>query len=164
MAEHAHELAPHHLPAFIPSADGSDPLMTVMVIVLIVAIILLGTFYLHLHSLPERLAHKHSRMQFELVAVLGLLALFTHNMIFWVAALLLAFVPLPDFSTPLNAIAGSLDRLANRYGTAEGKGPEIQEEVAAAAEETVPPEGAGGAASAEVAGTPAEHANEKKEG
>lgn len=116
MAEPAHELAPHHLPFFVPSADGSDPLMTVMLIVLIIGVVLLGTFYLHLHSLPERLAHRHSRMQFELVAVLGLLALFTHNMVFWVAALLLAFVPFPDFSGPLNSIAASLDRIAARQG------------------------------------------------
>lgn len=119
MAEQAHELAPHHLPFFLPAADGSDPLMTVMLIVLIIGVVLLGTFYLNLHSLPERLAHKHSRMQFELVAVLGLLALFTHNMVFWVAALLLAFVPIPDFSSPLNSIAASLDRIARRAGQEE---------------------------------------------
>lgn len=114
MAENLHELAPHHLPIFIPAADGSDPLMTVMLVSLIIGVILLGTFYLHLHSLPERLAHKHGRMQFELVAILGLLALFTHNNIFWVAALLLAFVQLPDFTTPLETMASSLGKIANR--------------------------------------------------
>jgi NADH:ubiquinone oxidoreductase subunit 5 (subunit L)/multisubunit Na+/H+ antiporter MnhA subunit len=117
MAESAHELAPHHIPAFIPAADGSDPLMTVMLVVLIVGVVLLGTFYLHLHSLPERLAHKHGRMQFELVAILGLLALFTHNNVFWVAALLLAFIQLPDFTTPLETIASSLGKIAKRYET-----------------------------------------------
>ncbi|WP_428641341.1 hypothetical protein [Roseibium sp.] len=117
MAEHAHELAPHHLPSFLPGADGSDPLMTIMTIVLIVGVILIGTFYLHLHSLPERLAHKHHRVQFELVAVLGLLALFTHNTVFWVAALLLAFVPVPDFAAPINSIAASLNRISNRTVT-----------------------------------------------
>ena len=120
MAEQAHELAPHHLPAFIPAADGNDPLMTVMLVALILGVVLLGTFYLHLHSLPERLAHKHGRMQFELVAILGLLALFTHNNIFWVAALLLAFIQLPDFTTPLETIANSLGRIANRYDDADG--------------------------------------------
>jgi NADH:ubiquinone oxidoreductase subunit 5 (subunit L)/multisubunit Na+/H+ antiporter MnhA subunit len=117
MTDSAHELAPHHIPAFIPAADGSDPLMTVMLVVLIISVVLLGTFYLHLHSLPERLAHKHGRMQFELVAILGLLALFTHNNVFWVAALLLAFIQLPDFTTPLETIASSLGKIANRYET-----------------------------------------------
>jgi len=118
MAEHAHELAPHHLPPFLPSADGSDWLMTLMLGVLIVGAILAGVFYLHLHSIPERLAHKHGRMQFELVAVLGLLALFTHNNIFWVAALILAFIKLPDFWTPLESMAHSLSRLAGTGGVA----------------------------------------------
>jgi len=112
MAENTHELAPHHLPYFIPAADGSDQMMTSVLIGLIVIVVLLGTFYLYLHSLPERLAHKHGRIQFELVAVLGLLALFTHNQIFWVAALVLAFVQLPDFMSPLESIARSLGKLA----------------------------------------------------
>ena len=34
----------------------------------------------------------------------------THNNIFWVAALLLAAIKLPDFATPLNAIARSVDQ------------------------------------------------------
>lgn len=119
MTENMHELAPHHLPFFIPKADGSDQMMLTVLIALIVIILLLGTFYLYLHSLPERLAHKHGRIQFELVAVLGLLALFTHNQIFWVAALVLAFVQLPDFTTPLDTIASSASRIAKKF---DGKG------------------------------------------
>jgi hypothetical protein len=48
--------------------------------------------YFWLHSIPERLAHGSSKVQFQLVAVMSLLALFTHNNAFWVAALLLALV------------------------------------------------------------------------
>ena len=114
MAADVHELAPHHLPMFVPSADGSDPLMTIMLVVLIVGIVFAGAFYLHLHSLPERLAHRHNRVQFELVAVMALIALFTHNNVFWVGALLLAFVPIPNFFEPLNSIAISLARMAGR--------------------------------------------------
>lgn len=127
-----HELAPHHLPVFIPSADGGDPLMTIMLVVLIIGVVLLGTFYLHLHSLPERLAHKHGRIQFELVAILGLLALFTHNQIFWVAALLLAFVQIPDFWSPLESMAHSLSRLAGTGGVSSEELVErdLMEEIA----------------------------------
>ncbi len=116
MAEQAHQLAPHHLPSFLPAADGSDPLMTIMIGVLIVGAVLVGVFYLHLHSIPERLAHSRGRVQFELVAVLGLLALFTHNNFFWVMALLLAFVKLPDFWSPLESMAHSLSRMAGTGG------------------------------------------------
>jgi hypothetical protein len=44
--------------------------------------------------------------------VLGLLALFTHNHLFWVIGLLLAMVDLPDFGTPLRRIAGSVEKIA----------------------------------------------------
>ncbi|MET1414675.1 hypothetical protein ABVF61_20555 [Roseibium sp. HPY-6] len=135
MTEKMHELAPHHLPFFIPKADGSDQMMVTVLIALIVIILLLGTFYLYLHSLPERLAHKHGRIQFELVAVLGLLALFTHNQIFWVAALVLAFIQLPDFMTPLETIASSASKAARKYAgrddagaTANSEPDEIPEE------------------------------------
>lgn len=124
MSAKIHELAPHHLPYFIPLADGSDPMMRNVLIALIILVVLLGTFYLYLHSLPERLAHKHGRIQFELVAVLGLLALFTHNQVFWVAALVLAFIQLPDFMTPLETIASSARRMAFGTGEDPGEGSE----------------------------------------
>ena len=79
----------------------------------LLAVIGLGVFYFRLHALPEQLAHRGQKIQFQLVAVLGLLALFTHNHAFWIAGLLLALVPLPDFTTPLGSIARSLERLAD---------------------------------------------------
>src|SRR5215218_8411503 len=86
--------------------------MVAVGIFLIVAVLAVGNFYLHLHTLPERMAHKSQKLQFEIVAVLGLLALFTHNHLFWVIGLFLAMVDLPDFSTPLRRIAGSVEKLA----------------------------------------------------
>jgi len=73
---------------------------------------LFGVFFLRLHTLPERLAHRTHKIQFEIVAVLGLLALFTHMHIFWVAGLMLALIDLPDFGAPLNRIAGSIEKIA----------------------------------------------------
>ena len=46
-----------------------------------------GNIYLRPHSLPERMAHKSQKLQFEIVAVLGLILLFTHIHIFWIAGL-----------------------------------------------------------------------------
>ena len=113
MSDQLHPLAPHHLPAFIPAPGETDVLMVVIGIFLIVAVLMVGNFYLQLHSLPERMAHKSQKLQFEIVAVLGLLALFTHVHLFWIAALLLAMIDLPDFSTPLRSIAGSVERIAD---------------------------------------------------
>lgn len=73
----------------------------------------------HLHTLPERMAHRSQKLQFEIVAVLGLLALFTHNHLFWVIGLLLAMVDLPDFGTPLRRIAGSVEKIAGTPSDAE---------------------------------------------
>ena len=44
--------------------------------------------------------------------MLGLLALFTHMHIFWIAGLLLAMIDLPDFGSPLSRIAGSAEKIA----------------------------------------------------
>ena len=104
--------APHHLPSFITAPGDTDVLMVGVGIFLIVAVLAVGNFYLHLHSLPERMAHKSQKFQFEIVAVLGLLALFTHNHLFWVIGLFLAMIDLPDFSTPLRRIAGSVEKMA----------------------------------------------------
>jgi hypothetical protein len=112
VSEALHPAAPHHLPAFITAPGDTDILMVVMGIVLVGSILMVGNFYLHLHALPERMAHKSQKLQFEIVAVLGLLALFTHNHLFWVIGLLLAMIDLPDFGTPLRRIAGSVEKIA----------------------------------------------------
>jgi hypothetical protein len=112
LAEQLHPAAPHQLPGFITAPGETDVLMIVVGIILIGSILAVGNFYLHLHSLPERMAHKSQKFQFEIVAVLGLLSLFTHNHLFWVIGLFLAMIDLPDFSTPLRRIAGSVDKLA----------------------------------------------------
>ena len=104
--------APHHLPIFITAPGETDVLMVVMAVVLVLAVLAVGLLFLRLHTLPERMAHKSHKLQFEIVAVLGLLALFTHMHIFWVAGLLLALIDIPDFGNPLRRIAGSLEKIA----------------------------------------------------
>lgn len=84
MNESLHPSAAGHLPAFITAPGDTDVLMVVVGIMLIAAVLGVGNLYLTLHTLPERMAHKSQKLQFEIVAVLGLLALFTHNHLFWV--------------------------------------------------------------------------------
>ena len=121
--------APHHLPPFITAPGETDTFMVVMAIFLIVTVLAVGLLFLRLHTLPERMAHKSQKLQFEIVAVLGLLALFTHQHIFWVAGLLLAVIDLPDFGTPLRRIAGSAEHLA---GLPPGQGAKAAEDAEAA--------------------------------
>ena len=112
MAESLHPTASHHLPSFITLPGETDVLMVVMAIILGLAVVGFGILFLRIHSLPERIAHRGHKLQFEIVAVLCLIALFTHMHIFWIVALLLALIDLPDFGTPLNRIAGSAEKMA----------------------------------------------------
>jgi hypothetical protein len=112
--------APHYLPSFITVPGASDWLMTVMAFFLLAVILSVGLLYLKLHALPEHMAHRTNKVQLQFVAVLCLIALFTHNHVFWIAGLLLAMIELPDFSTPANSIALSLERLSGRDRDPEG--------------------------------------------
>jgi hypothetical protein len=118
MAEPINPAAIHHLPPFVTAPGETDVLLVAMGIFLVLALIGIGVFYLKLHALPEQLAHRGQKLQFQIVAVLALIALVTHNHAFWIAGLLLALVPLPDFSSPLSLIAGSLERIAASTGPA----------------------------------------------
>jgi hypothetical protein len=100
------------LPFFMAAPGTTDTLYIFTVVFLILLIFFAGIFYLKLHALPERMAHGGSKLQFQVVGVLALIALFTHNNIFWIAALLIALIQFPDFSTPLNSISRSLERLS----------------------------------------------------
>ena len=107
------ETAPDvHLPSYITPPGETDVLFIVVVVATVIAVLVLGSLYFRLHALPEHMAHRSSRTQYQLVAILALIALFTHNSLFWIAALLLAAVQLPDFMTPLRTIAESAERMA----------------------------------------------------
>jgi hypothetical protein len=140
MVEPIHPAAIHHLPPFVTAPGETDVLFVAMAIFVLLAVIGVGVFYLKLHSLPEQMAHRGQKMQFQIVAVLGLLALFTHNHAFWVAGLLLALVPLPDFGTPLSSIARSLERIAASSAPETSAPPaQVLPPSASTPDRTVPP-------------------------
>jgi hypothetical protein len=112
MSASTHPAASHHLPMFITAPGDTDVLMVVMAAILVLAVLGFGILFLRLHTLPERIAHRGHKLQFEIVAVLGLIALFTHMHIFWIAGLLLALIDIPDFGGSLARIAGSTEKIA----------------------------------------------------
>ena len=126
MTAATHPLAPHGLPSFIGASDGSDPLFTAVVFILIAGLMGVAVLYFKLHSIPEHLAQKQNNGQTQLIMVLAVLALFTHNNLFWVAAVVLALVKFPDFISPLNSIANSL-----RIMTGAQPEPEPEPEISA---------------------------------
>jgi len=104
-----HSLATEHLPMFISGPGETDIMFNAVVVIVILAIMLVGALYFTLHALPEKMAHRTNNNQILLISVMCLVALFTHNNYFFIGALLLAVVRLPDWSTPLNSIAKSLE-------------------------------------------------------
>lgn len=111
-----HPAAAHHLPIFIMAPGDTDVLFALVLVILVGSVLMMGVFFLWLHSLPERMVH--NKIQFDIVAVLCLLSLFTHVHAFWVAALLLAVIKFPDFSASdflhsLRRIAGSLEKTSD---------------------------------------------------
>jgi multisubunit Na+/H+ antiporter MnhF subunit len=126
--------APHHIPWFVPSPDGSDPLLVGTALIVLGATVLIGVLFFVLHSLPERLGHK--KLQFEIVAILGLISLFTHIQLFWVIALVLALIDLPDFTTPLGRIANALESRPSTGRASRVEGPSKEKTPTAMEHET----------------------------
>lgn len=130
-----HPAATQHLPVFVTAPGDTDVLMVVTALILLVSVVAFGVLFLTLHTLPERMAHKSHKLQFEIVAVLGLLALFTHMHVFWVAGLLLALIDFPDVGGWLGRIAGSVEKIADN--SSRGSPPENPEAAAHAPQEGV---------------------------
>jgi hypothetical protein len=110
MTETIHPASSGHPPSFVTSPGETDVLMVVMAVILVLFVLMIGLVYFRLHALPDRFAH--NKVQYEIVCILGLLAMFTHMHIFWIAGLLLALIQFPDFSGPLKRIAGSTEKIA----------------------------------------------------
>lgn len=139
MAEAWHPAAVDHLPVFITAPGETDVLFNVMVVFVLLMVFLVGILYLRLHALPEHMAHGASKAQLQIIGVLALIALFTHNHLFWIAALLLAMIEFPDFASPVKSMARSLARIARRDEREARGWREWQERGAAAPEPPAPP-------------------------
>jgi hypothetical protein len=127
MSVEVNPAAPHHLPIFITPPGNTDVLMVVTAVFLLVVVVAFGLLFLRLHSLPERMAHRGHKLQFEIVAVLCLIALFTHVHAFWIAALLLALIDFPDVGDWMRRIAGSVERIAEMKSAENSTEPSHEE-------------------------------------
>ncbi|TAJ30222.1 hypothetical protein [Bosea sp. (in: a-proteobacteria)] len=143
-----HPLATQHLPSFVTEPGQSDTLFLICCALIIGAVLAVGLLFLHLHTLPERMAHRTHKLQFEVVAVLGLLALFTHMHIFWVIGLILALIEIPDVWTPLRRMAGALEKIAGIPPEDAGEPP--AQATSATPPPAAPPPAAAPAAAAET--------------
>ena len=116
MSDQVNPIASHHLPFFVTAPGDTDVLFNVTLVFIIACVILTGVIFLTIHSLPERMAHKSKKLLLDLIALLCLLALLTHEHFFWFVAIVLAFIDIPDFLTPVNRIANSVASMAGQEG------------------------------------------------
>jgi hypothetical protein len=107
-------IATTHVPFFITAPGETDVLFNATLVIVVACIILTGVIFLTIHSLPERMAHKSKKILLDLIALLCLLALLTHEHLFWFIAIVLAFIDIPDFLTPVNRIARSVESMAGQ--------------------------------------------------
>ena len=147
-----HPKAIEHLPMFITAPGQTDVLMVVTGIFLAFCVVAFGVLFFRLHSLPEHIAHGSQKVQMEVVSVLCLISLFTHMHIFWIIGLILAFIDIPDFGTPLKRIAGSVEKIA---GIEPPEEPQTAHATATEPHGAKPSDGAGGAAKKPAAVAPA---------
>ncbi len=108
MSKHETIIPTDQLPFFITGPEQGDLLFTAVSVTLVLVILGFGALYFTIQALPDRLAEGTSKTQMQIVGILGLLSLVTMNNAFWIAALLLAAMRMPDFVTPLTAIAKAL--------------------------------------------------------
>lgn len=100
----------NYLPFFITAPGDSDILFTAVMVFLLLVAIGFGALYFTIQAIPDRLANGASKVQLQIVGILGLLSLITMNNAFWVAALLLAAIRIPDIVTPLKEISTEMRR------------------------------------------------------
>lgn len=108
MSQLHHLIVADHLPFFVTAPDETDLLFGAVAVTLVAAVIAFGAIYFTIQAIPDRLVEGTSKVQMQLVGLLGLISLFTMNNAFWIAALLLAAIRIPDLVTPLTEIARAL--------------------------------------------------------
>ncbi len=83
-------------PFWVTAPGQIDFFLVVVGCTLVLAVLGLGALYFTVQSIPERMATGAHKIQIQLVGILGLISLFTLNNAFWIAAILIAAVPLHE--------------------------------------------------------------------
>ncbi len=123
-----------HLPFYITAPGETDVLFGAVALALVAVVIGFGALYFTIQAIPDRIAKGTSKAQMQVVGLLGLISLFTMNNLYWIAAILLAAVRIPDFVTPLKEIAAALKEREANGSSAEEVDPPVDESDVAVAE------------------------------
>jgi hypothetical protein len=98
-------VAYEHLPFYITGPGEIDILFVAVTVSLVAILIGFGALYFTIQAIPDRMVEGAGKAQMQVVGLLGLISLFTLNNAYWIAAILLAAVRIPDIVTPLQEIA-----------------------------------------------------------
>ncbi len=122
--EDATSIGLEYLPFFVTAPGETDILYYAVAVFLVLLALGFGGLYFTIQAIPDRLADSASKVQLQIVGLLGLLSLFTMNNAYWVAALLLAAIRVPDIVTPLRDIAKELGSQRSDQSTQPVAAPE----------------------------------------
>lgn len=103
-----------NLPFFVTQPGSTDVLMLAIGVLLVAALLGVGTLYFTVQTIPDRMASGSHKIQMQLVGLLGVISLFTMNNAFWIAGILLAAIPFHElfpkhFATITNAFDAPKD-------------------------------------------------------
>ncbi|WP_170388104.1 hypothetical protein [Ruegeria atlantica] len=84
------------LPFWVTPPGGTDGFLIIVGVFLVLVLLGFGALYFTIQAIPDRMAAGAHKVQMQLVGVLGLISLFTLNNAFWIAAILIAAVPLHE--------------------------------------------------------------------
>jgi hypothetical protein len=149
----ANPIATTHLPFFITAPGQTDVLYNITLVFVVASVVGLGIFFWTIHSLPERMAHRSKKIQMDVVALLGLIGLFTHEHAFWIAALLLAWIDIPDFFAPFRRLATAVETIAGQDAAGSPAGQPGSNEAKTASADTVSPASESGSDAMKIEGT-----------
>ena len=89
------------LPFFVTAPGQTDTLFIAVSIFMVLVLVGFGALYFTVQAWPDRMASGMGKTQIQIVGLLGLLSLITFNNAFWVAALLLAAIPISQIVLPV---------------------------------------------------------------
>lgn len=99
------------MPFWVSGPGQTDGFMWTVGVVLVAVLIGFGALYFTIQAIPDRMATGAQKVQMQLVGMLGLVSLFTMNNAFWIAAILIAAVPLhevfPAFKASMDRTSGT---------------------------------------------------------
>lgn len=102
------------LPFFITAPGQTDGLFIAVGFFLVLVLLGFGALYFTVQAWPDRMVSGMGKAQIQIVGLLGFISLITFNNAFWVAALLLAAIPISQIVLPVKITSRRRQRTGQR--------------------------------------------------